>query len=125
MGITPSYYSTAGTALRGLAYLALSDTGYILRGSVTDNLGGGGTLTWGTAGTVWCRVAPAGGAETEMAEGIFGRDAYTITVPALTNVTTADRFKADGIEFEIAAVNTRTDEQLRTLDATRAADPKT
>lgn len=109
--------ATRGT-LRGLAYFALSDTGYIMRGTFADNLGGGGTYTFGTAGTVMCRVDPLGGGEDVIANRVDERTTHHITVPPTANVNAKDRFKVDGIgEFEITAVSVRTDEQIRVLEA--------
>lgn len=109
------------TQLRGLAFLSLRETGYILRGSVTDNLGGGGTMTFGTAGTVACRVDPMGGGEQEIANRIDERTTHRITVPPQTNVSAKDRFNVSGVgTFEITAVRIRTDEQVRILEAVEA-----
>lgn len=116
--ISTTLYDNVPTQLRGLAFLSLSNTGYILRGTFTDNLGGGGTLTFGTAGTVACRVDPIGGGEDVIANKVDERTTHRITVPPGTSVTAKDRFKVDGIgEFEITAVSVRTQEQVRILEA--------
>lgn len=117
--ISTTLHDNVPTRLRGLAFLSLSDTGYIMRGTFTDNLGGGGTYTFGTAGTVACRVDPVGGGEALVANRIDERTTHRITVPPETNVSAKDRFKVQGIgEFEITAVRIRTSEQVRILEAT-------
>lgn len=120
MPSTPAYYDTAGTALRGLLFLSLRDTGYVLRYTLADNLGGGGTATWGTAGTVWCRVDPLGGGDVQQADRIDDRTTHLITVPALTDVQGRDHFVISGITFEVTAVRNRTSPQLTVLEATKA-----
>lgn len=118
MPLSTSLHDVVPTTLRGLAFLGLSNTGYILRGSVTDNQGGGGTYTFGTAGTVDCRVDPIGGGEGVVANRLDERTTHLITVPPQTSVNAKDRFKVDGFgEFEITAVRVRTDEQVRLLEA--------
>lgn len=112
-------HDSTPTTLRGLRFFALSDTGYVLRGTFADNLGGGGTYTFGTVGTVSCRVDPIGGGEDLIANRIDERTTHRITVPPQTDVEAEDRFEISGIgEFEITAVEVRTDEQVRVLEAT-------
>lgn len=106
------------TQLRGLMWLALSDTGYILGGTVTDDGGGGGTTTYGTAGTVPCRVDAMGGGEAVVADRMNDRSTHLITVPPNTDVDHANRFKVVDLgTFEITAVRSRTRETMRTLEA--------
>jgi SPP1 family predicted phage head-tail adaptor len=116
--ISTSLHDNVPTTLRGLRFLALSDTGYILRGTVTDNQGGGGTYTFGTVGTVDCRVEPIGGGEGVIANRVDERTTHRITTPPGTDVNAKDRFQIVGIgEFEITAVDVRTDEQVHVLEA--------
>lgn len=107
------------TQLRGLAFLALSDTGYVIGGSVTDDGGGGGTSTWGTLGSsVPCRVDPMGGGEGVVANQLDDRSTHLITVPPNASVDHTDRFQVIDVgTFEITAVQTRTRETVRTLEA--------
>lgn len=118
MPISTSLHDNVPTTLRGLRFLALSETGYVLRGTVTDNQGGGASSSYGTVGTVDCRVDPVGGRETVIANRIDERTTHLITVPPQTNVAAEDRFQISGIgDFEITAVQVRTDEQVRLLEA--------
>ena len=115
----PRFYDLPVTTLRGLPYFGLSETGYVVRGSFTDNQGGGGSMTLGTVGTVDCRVDPLGGGESVIADRIDERTTHRISVPPGTDVSAKDRFVVSGIgAFEITAVPVRTSEQVRVLEAT-------
>lgn len=118
-------FSSVGTAdfvqLRGLAWAALSETGLVRRGTVTDDSGGGGSLAFNTVGTYPCRVDPFGSRS-----GVFGgrvdeRTTHIITLPPDTDVTEADRFRVGSTDFEITAVRERTNEAVRELEATTTA----
>lgn len=118
MPLATKLHDVRPTTLRGLRFMALSDTGYVLRGTVTDNAGGGGTMTFGTAGTFACRVDPLGGGESRIAERVDERTTHLITVPPGADVSAADRFRVSGFgDFEITAVAVRTDEAVRVLEA--------
>lgn len=105
------------TQLRGLAFLSLSDTGYILRGSISDDGGGGGTATFGTAGTFPCRVDPMGGDERSIAGRIEARSTHVITLPPETSIDASERFRVGTTDFEITAVLERTAEPVRFVEA--------
>ena len=119
MAITTTLHDVTPFALRGLAWLALSETGYITRGTSTDNLGGGASVTWATVGTVACRVDPIAGGEEETGERLSERTTHKITLPPDTNLDSTDRFKVGVETFEITAIRTRTDEQVRVVEATK------
>jgi SPP1 family predicted phage head-tail adaptor len=117
--ISTTLHDVTPTRLRGLTFLALSEVGHISRGTVTDNQGGGGSVSYATVGTVACRVDPLGGGEGLIADRIDERTTHRITVPPETNVTSKDRFTVVGTgTFEVTAVHARTDEQVRILEAT-------
>lgn len=103
--------------LRGLAWLSLSETGYVIRGSAVDDGGGGVTQTWGTAGTVSCRIDPMGGREGVFGGQIDDRSTHLLHVPAGTSLDDADRFviPARGT-FEVTAVRQRTREWSRVFE---------
>jgi len=108
------------TQLRGIAWMALDDTGYVMRGTTTDDAGGGGTFTFGTAGTYACRVDPLGSRGGEIANQINERTTHIITIPPDSSVTESDRFRTGGVDYEITAVRSRTQEQIRELEAVKA-----
>lgn len=105
------------TQLRGLAFLALSDTGYILSLSGTTDAGGGEIQTWGTAGTAACKIESLGGGETVVASQLSDRSTHLITLPPLVTVDHDDRFEVNGDTYEITAVRSRTAEWTRAVEA--------
>lgn len=119
--ISTTLHDVTPTTLRGLPFLALSNTGYLMRGTFTDNLGGGGTYTFGTAGTFACRVDPLGGEEDLIANRLDERTTHRITVPPASSIEAKDRFKVSDVTYEITAVRTRTQEQVRVLEAVEAS----
>jgi hypothetical protein len=58
MPISTFLNGRAPIRLRGAMWLAFSDTATIQRRSMASDSGGGGTLTYTSAGTVPCRVYP-------------------------------------------------------------------
>lgn len=106
------------TQLRGAAWLSLSDTGYLLRGSVTDDSGGGGTLIWGTAGTVPCRIDPITRANRgEVGGRIDERALHLVRMPPGTVVTAEDRISISGRgTYEVMAVRERTREWVQVVE---------
>lgn len=121
MPLTTTLFDCVPDQLRGLRFLALSDTGYLVRGTVTDNAGGGGTYTFGTAGTFACRVDTLGGGESVIADRLDERTTHRITLPPESVVEAADRFVVNGETYEITAVRTRTQEQVRVCEAVEAS----
>lgn len=119
--LASSLHDDVPTQLRGLAFLALSDTGYLLRGTFVDNGGGGGTYSFGTAGTFACRVDPLGGGEQVIANRLDERTTHHITLPPESVVEAADQFKVNGETYEITAVRARTQELVRVLEAVEAS----
>jgi head-tail adaptor len=109
------------TRLRGAAWLALSDTGHVLAGSVADDGGGGGTTVWTAGATIPCRVSPITGAEQLVAERVSDRSTHQILVPSGTDIDAGGRFVIDNRgTFEITAARERTREWIRTLEAVEA-----
>jgi hypothetical protein len=108
----------APTQLRGLQWLSMSDTGHVVRGSATDDQGGGITQVW-TAGTgVPCRIDPVSANPGGLTGGrIDERSTHVVTLTAGTSVTTDDRFSIDGRgTFEITALRDRTAEWVREFE---------
>jgi len=104
---------------RGLAWLSLTGTGHVVRGSFVSDSGGGGSATFTPQGTVSCRIDPlaVGGAERYAGGQIDDRTTHLLRIPPDTDVTTADRFIIDGRgTFEVTALRSRTNEWLRTVE---------
>lgn len=106
------------TQLRGLAWLALSDTGQVGAGSIVSDSGGGGTASWTYGGTIPCRLDPLTGDEGVVGSRLHDRSTHLITVPVGTAVDGEDRFVVAGRgTFEITAVRERTGAALLPLEA--------
>lgn len=97
--------------LRGLMLAALTDTASILAGTVTDDTGGGGSTTWGTASTGPCRIDPLPGGSSRLTGGqIDERSTHIVTVPPGVSVNTGSRVQiASRGVFEVTGIRTRTD----------------
>ena len=121
MPLPTTLHDVTPFALRGLRFLALSETGYVMRATITDNQGGGASQSFGTVGTVACRIDPVGGGEELTADRISDRTTHKITLPPDTNLDSTDRFKIGTDLFEITAVRTRTDEQVRVVEVTKSS----
>lgn len=120
-GLFSPYRDATITHLRGLAYIALDDSGQVMRGSFASDSGGGGTFTYAAVGTYACRIDPIGQRSGEIANKIDERTTHVITLAPDTDVGTADRFRIGSTDYEITAVRTRTNEQVRELEAVVAA----
>lgn len=103
--------------LRGLMWMALSDTGHVVNQVSTDDAGGGVTQVW-TAGTaIPCRIDDLAGGENLAAGRISDRSTHLITVPPNMVPTPIDRFAIDGRgTFEITGVRNRTREWAQLLE---------
>jgi hypothetical protein len=95
---------------RGLAWLALSDTGYILSLTTTSDSGGGASTVWAPSGTVSCRVDPLSGGGSRITGGaIDERSTHMVTAPSDTSVDVRNRISISGRgTFEVTAVRERT-----------------
>lgn len=112
------------TQLRGLAFLALSDSGHLETQVSTDDAGGGASQVWTAGAVIACRVDDMSGSEQLSAGRISDRSTHVITVPPNVVPTPADRFLIDGKgTFEITAVRNRTREWLQILEAAQVMNP--
>ena len=105
--------------LRGLQWLALSDTGNFLTRSSTSDSGGGATTSWTAGSAVPCRIDPIGDrGDARMIGGrIDERTTHVVTVPAQTSITASGRFQITNRgTFEVTAVRTRTAEVTRIFE---------
>lgn len=85
---------------------SLPDTAQVQRATRTPDGMGGFTETWTTVATVACRIAPTGNAPAEqvVAERVTDRVLWTLTLPAATDVTAADRITVGSRTFEVVGV---------------------
>ncbi len=105
--------------LRGLLWLALSETGELLTLTSTSDSGGGASQVWGTAASeVSCRIDPLGGAGRDVLGGrIDERSTHVVTVPPGTDVSAADRFVVSGRgTFEVTAARAQTGEAASSFE---------
>jgi hypothetical protein len=107
--------------LRGLAWLALTDTGHVGAGTVVSDGGGGGTTTWSYGPAVPCRVdpfRPKAITEEMLADKLSDLALHKVRVPVGTEVTLDSRFLIDGHgTFEVTSVEERTDQMIMTFGA--------
>jgi SPP1 family predicted phage head-tail adaptor len=113
---------TAGelAAMRAAQNAALPDTCVIRRVTLTPDSYGGHTEEWNDIATVACRVAPSGHSPQEqvIAERMSATSTWTLTLPADTDVTAADRLVVGARTFEVAAVLARSFETARRVVCT-------
>jgi hypothetical protein len=94
-------------SMRDDAALMLPDTGYILASTTIPDGQGGGTVTWGTAGTTPYRLDPLRGAERVEGAALQPYHGYTLTLPYDATITTLNRFQdASGQVYSVVAVDT-------------------
>ena len=96
------------SAIRDLVDDLLPDTGGAVLSvtNVSDGMGGN-TQTWGTAaGTLSYRLDPLRGVEQVTGEGINAFQAYRLTLPYDTTITTAHRFEdGSGNQYAVKSVD--------------------
>ena len=84
--------------------LLMDETCAVLTPTESIDAQGNAAATWGTA-TVKCHVAAAGNASERVLAGqIFSPQAYTLTVPYNTAITTRCRVAYSGVTFEVTSV---------------------
>lgn len=124
MGISTFLNGQHPTTLRGLQFLALSDTGNVLTLTATSDSGGGASMTWGTAGTISCRIDPinAFGNSRTTGGAIDERSTHVVTTPDGTTIDTSNRFLITGRgTFEVTAVRQRTDQFVQIFEVIQAS----
>lgn len=107
--------------MRATAERALPGTAVIQRGTLTSDGGGGYSEGFAAAGTEPCRVAPATMAEREAGERISSDAEFVVTLPALTDIRTADQLvcSPSGGTLSVVAVRARDFEVTRRIEARR------
>lgn len=109
---------TFAATTRGLVTEALTETGNVLSGTVTDDAGGGGSAVVVVGGTIDCRIDALRGNEGQAGARISDRSTHLITLPADTEIDTTDDFRVNGRgTFEVVAVREYTGEQARFIEA--------
>lgn len=123
MGLSTFLNGGTASQLRGLQWLAFTDTGWSLTRTYTDDGGGGGTASWASGGTVACRIDPL----TRMTAGetagrIDERSTHLVTTTAGAAINADSRFAIAGRgTFEITATRTRTDALTQVFEVIEAS----
>jgi SPP1 family predicted phage head-tail adaptor len=91
-------------SMRSTLNASLPDTAAVHRDTLSSDSAGGYTTSAATVATVACRVSPSGGRESVVAGKVDAVSTWTITLPALTDVTAKDRLIVGSRTFEVAAV---------------------
>ena len=109
--------------MRSTLEASLPDTAQVQRKTLVSDGAGGYTESWSTVATVACRVSPSGRSPEErvIAERLAATSVWTITLPALTDVTVADRIVVGARTFEVVGVLARTEEISRRVVCTEVA----
>jgi hypothetical protein len=95
--------------LRGLQWLAMSDTGAVYTRTYTTDAGGGASQVWVAGSAVPCKIESVG--QFRGGSGLEGgrideRSEYFVAVPAGTTVDTEDRYViANRGTFEVIQVS--------------------
>jgi len=92
---------------RSTAGAALPDTAIIQNATSVSDGGGGGSVTWTSAGTLACRIAPMASAEKETGDRISAYTERIVTLPYNAPVTTNSRLLIGGGTLNISAVSER------------------
>jgi len=106
-------------SLRGLQFWAMPDRGWHLRGTFVSDGGGGGTATYVSGGTVFCRIDPLARAGNEEVTGgrLSDRSTHRVTAEPTVVIDNADRFEiANRGVYEVTAVHDRTGELTKVFE---------
>lgn len=93
--------------LRRESLHAMPDTVHILRPTNVRDAGGYTPTDFAEVGTSPCRLTASilsGGGERTSAGQLVSMMAYTLTVPAGTDVKPSDRVEVSGVTFEVTAI---------------------
>lgn len=122
MSIFTSYGEADFVQLRGLAWMALDETGHARSTAGSSDAGGGFTAGSATLGTaIPCRLDPLTGRETLVAGRIDDRSTHMLSTPPGTDLDLSQQFVVDSWgTFEVTAQRKRTQEGLRIYELVEA-----
>lgn len=100
--------------MRGLVTEALTESASVVTATVTDDAGGGGSITFANGTAIACRVDTITGSEGEVAGRVSDRSTHLLTLPAGTDLSADDLLYVTGRgTFEVTAVHEHTGEFAR------------
>lgn len=105
------------THLRGAQFLAFSETALLQSGTVTSDLGGGGTTVWAAAGTMVCKIASIGGSPNLTAGRMDESSTHVVSTSPNVTVNTGQRVVVRGGTFGITHVYDGTDARTTRFEA--------
>jgi hypothetical protein len=122
MGLSTFLDGQNPSQLRGLAWLALSETGNVVAGSAASDAGGGSTVVWTAGAAVPCRIDPVTDQSRIVGGRIDERSTHVVTVPPGTAVSASDRFAIAGRgTFEVTATHEQTGEMARMFEVVQVS----
>lgn len=96
----------------------LSDRVVVERATTASDGMGGQTVTWATAYTLWAKVRPVKGRETEYQARLAAVETFLIVVRYGPTITAEDRISWDGKKLNIRTVQDRDgDSRWLTIEA--------
>lgn len=109
------------TQLRGLPWLALTESAHVLTMTAIDNSGGGARGSWTRGTAVPCRIDPLGANQGELADQINERSTNLLTFAPEFAVSTGARVEVETRgTYEVTAVRHRTSERMREVEVVEA-----
>lgn len=91
--------------MRSMINDLLPDTGYVLSLAYTNDGYGGITETWGTAGTISCRIDPLRGGESLTGAAVNPYHGFRLTAPYDAVISEANRIKVDDEIYAVLSVD--------------------
>lgn len=124
MSLSTFLNGRAASQLRGVQWLAFSESGVALSATVSSDSGGGGSVVWAAAGTFACRVDPLGAANNGRVTGgqIDERSTHVVMTQSGATVGASDRFAITGRgTFEVTAVRQVTAEFAHSFEVVQVS----
>lgn len=110
--------------MRATIIASLPDSCQVQSVTFTPDGAGGGSESWSDVATVACRLSPTGRSPQErmIADKLQSLTSFTVTLPALTAVSAANRLVIGGRTFRVEGVLARSDEIARRVVCTEVTD---
>lgn len=117
MSLSTFLNGRAPSQLRGLMWLALSESGQRGTATFTSDSGGGASRVWAFGGTIPCRIDPLGPVSAVIGGRVDERSTHLVTVAPGGTFAATDRFLISGRgTFEVTAAHQQTAELSTTFE---------